>query len=74
MITGRREFGVALIGKFIYAVAGMNKDSKVEKSSERFDLDANKWDRLPENTQFDEFGWSISLVVSSKRYITVFGG
>ena len=72
MNIGRCGFGVGHINNCIYAIAGCHSDNAPERSCERYDVSANKWSLLP--CQFDEFAVDVSLVVSSKRYLSVFGG
>jgi len=74
MSVGRNYFGLGLIHNFIFVVAGVDSRGKIEKSCERYDILADTWRVLPESTHFDEFGFCISLIVSSKRYLTVLGG
>ena len=54
MTHGRYYHGVANIGKYVYAVAGKNDWSAV-RTCERYDISADKWTQLPENSAFDEF-------------------
>ena len=72
MVISRCAFGVGHIGHFIYAVAGLNSSFKFEQSYERYDVLANKWALMPASSEFDNFGAGVSLVVSSKRYLTMF--
>ena len=73
MRYGRYGHGVATIGKYVYAVAGMN-DKGIVRICERYDIDKDKWTQLPKNAAFDEFAIGTSVVATNSRFIYAFGG
>jgi hypothetical protein len=64
----RSAFGVASIGKYIYAVAGDNND----RTTERYDIFEDKWEILPDLLDGRMLGHTLISFIS--RYFLIIGG
>ncbi len=68
MARPRSAFGVASLGKYIYAVAGDNND----RSTERYDIFEGKWELLNNLLDAEILGHTIVTFIS--RYLVIIGG
>ena len=64
----RSAFGVASIGKYIYAVAG----DKNDRTTERYDIFEDKWELLLDLLDGQIFGHTLISFIS--RYLLIIGG
>lgn len=68
MTRPRSAFGVASIGKYIYAVAGDNND----RTTERYDIFMDRWELLPDLLEAQIYGHTLISFIS--RYLLIIGG
>ena len=68
MVRPRSAFGVASIGKYIYAVAGDNND----RTTERYDIFEDRWELLPDLIDGKILGHTLISFIS--RYLLIIGG
>ena len=71
MLSGRYNFGIASIGKFIYVVSGFSNNDTCD-SVDVFDMRKNRWKRM--SARFPAFCLGITLVTVKSRFIFAFGG
>jgi hypothetical protein len=73
MNDGRYAFGLCNIGSLIYVIGGTSKMSNI-KTCESYNVFSDKWQRLPEACNLDQYSCGTTTGVVKQKFIFCFGG